>query len=362
MSASANRPDDRTIGAETDWLTQVSVAARGLAASQSHERLRSSARLPNESGLAGSSISVDPAQDRFLHSEVAPAPLSLLQIRSGLLLVFTGILLSVALTAVVVITQFWHADKAFQPPLGRGIERSSWSGWLPPAILAMRDDLSIPHLIVQSSRVMAGEPARLRVAVERRAEDTVVIITGLMSGMELSMGRAVGGEAWELPATDLHYAWIAPPGGFVGSATVVVELRLSHDRIIDRQVIQLEWTTAISSTPAQRELNREETAQVQPDRQEINEVRATSPAVAQSSLDQEHMIEVPATPPAATQLYPEEPTAPESAQQVAPEEVTNDSFGIVRRSAKDRHGGLPSAPARVGNNPHALKGFWDWSR
>ena len=139
MSSSA-RPDDRTIGAGTDWLAQVSVAARELAAS--HERLRSST-LPNESRLAGSSISLDPARDRFLHSEVASAPLSPLEIRSGFVLVgFTGFLLSVALTAVVVITQLGHPEKASQPALGRGIERGSWSGPLPLATLAMRDDLS----------------------------------------------------------------------------------------------------------------------------------------------------------------------------------------------------------------------------
>jgi hypothetical protein len=358
MSASAKRPEDRIIGAGTDWLAQVSEAARRLTASQGYEQ------LPNESGLAGSSISVDPARDRFLHSEV-PAPLWRPQIRSGLVLVgFTGILLSVALTAVVVLTQFRHADEASQLPLGHGIERGSWSGPLPPAIVAMRDDLSIPHLIVQSSRVMAGELAPLKVAVEGRAEDTVVIITGLMSGMELSTGSAVGGDAWELPATDLHYAWIAPPGGFVGSVTVVVELRLSPDRIIDRQIIQLEWTTAISTTPPPRELNREESAEIQPDRQEINEVRATSPAVAQSSLDLGHMIEVPANPTAVARrfVYPEEPTVTELAQQVAPEEVANENIGMVRRSGENRPGGLPSGPRRVSNNPHAVKGFWDWSR
>lgn len=353
MSASANHPDDRTIGAGTDWLAQVSVAARGLAANQGHERLRSTTRLPNESRLAGSPISVDPARDRFLHFEVAPTPLLPLQTRSGLLLVgFIGFLLSVALTAVVMIPQFRHADKSF---LDRGIERGSWAGPLPPAILATRDDLSIPHLIVHPSRVMAGEPAPLGVAVEGRAENAVVTIVGLMPGMELSTGSAVGGDAWKLQATDLPYAWIAPPDGFVGVATVVVELRLSHDRIIDRQVIQLEWTTAIFDHARSAELNREETAQVQPDRQEINEVPAISPAVAQPSLNQEYIIEVLATPPA-------EQTVTEPAQQVTSEEVRKDNFGTVRPSAKDRLGGLSSAPARVGDNPRALKGFWDWSQ
>jgi hypothetical protein len=92
-------------------------------------------------------------------------------------------------------------------------------------------------------------------------------------------------------------------------------------------------------------------------------VRATSPAVAQSSLDLGHMIEVPANPTAVARrfVYPEEPTVTELAQQVAPEEVANENIGMVRRSGENRPGGLPSGPARV-NNPHALKGFWDWSR
>jgi hypothetical protein len=334
MSASANRPDDRTIGDATDWLAQVSAAASGLAAT--HE-------LPNEPRLAGRSISLDPARDRFF-PEVDSAGPSPLQLRPGLVLVgFTGLLLSVALTAAVVIT---HLRQTSHPSFARGIERGSWSGPLPPAILAMRDDLSIPHLIVQSSRMMAGEPASLGVAVEGRAEDAVVIIAGLMPGMKLSTGSAFGGDAWQLPATDLHYAWIAPPGGFVGSAAIVVELRSSDDRLIDRQVIQLEWTIAVSTTPAERELNREETAQVQSERQEVNEVRATSLAVSESSLDQEHMVEVPATYPVVTQrsFYREEPTAIEPAQQVAPKELTKDDFGIVRRFAKDRHGGSHPRP------------------
>jgi hypothetical protein len=176
--SSSARPDDRTIGAGTDRLAQVSVAARELAASQ---RLRSSTKLSNESRLAGSSISLDPARDRFLHSEVASAPLPL-EIRSGFVLVgFTGFLLSVALTAVVVITQLGHPDeKASNRHSVVASSGGSWSGPLPLATLAMRDDLSSPYLIVQSSRVMEGEPAPLGVAVEGRAEDAVVIIKGLM--------------------------------------------------------------------------------------------------------------------------------------------------------------------------------------
>jgi hypothetical protein len=44
--------------------------------------------------------------------------------------------------------------------------------------------------------------------------------------MELSTGSAVPGDSWQLSSTDLPYASIAPPARFVGSANLVVELRL----------------------------------------------------------------------------------------------------------------------------------------
>jgi Transposase IS66 family len=59
--------------------------------------------------------------------------------------------------------------------------------------------------------------------------------------MELSTGSSVGGDTWQLSARDLHYAWIAPPEGFVGSADLIAELRMSNDKIADRKAIHLEW-------------------------------------------------------------------------------------------------------------------------
>src|SRR4051794_41597804 len=58
---------------------------------------------------------------------------------------------------------------------------------------------------------------RSGVALRGRAEGAVVIIKGLVPGMDLSAGNAVDTDAWQLLATDLGDAWIAPPEGFVGS-------------------------------------------------------------------------------------------------------------------------------------------------
>jgi hypothetical protein len=91
--------------------------------------------------------------------------------------------------------------------------------------------------------------------------------------MELSAGGAVSGDTWQLSATDLPYAWIAPPEGFVGSADLVAELRLANDKIADRRAIHLEWMTPISPAPARPELDRESIPQLQPDRQDVQPQR-----------------------------------------------------------------------------------------
>jgi TPR repeat protein len=70
--------------------------------------------------------------------------------------------------------------------------------------------------------------------------------------MELSTGNAVGPDAWEIPVRDLGYAWIFTPEGFVGPADLVAELRLSDNKIADRQVIEVEWDAAPELPPPQR--------------------------------------------------------------------------------------------------------------
>ena len=72
--------------------------------------------------------------------------------------------------------------------------------------------------------------------------------------MELSAGGAVSGDTWQLSPTDLPYAWIAPPDGFVGSADLVAELRLSNGKIVDRQAMHIEWMTPVSPAPARSDL------------------------------------------------------------------------------------------------------------
>src|SRR5262249_59823349 len=103
------------------------------------------------------------------------------------------------MSAVVVVRQFAIADM--------------WGGraQLPQPTLTMRGEGAIPRLIVQSSRGNSGEPIPLGLTIYGPAEGAVIIITGRLPGMELSNGIEVDGDRWEWPATQVRYAWIAPP-------------------------------------------------------------------------------------------------------------------------------------------------------
>jgi hypothetical protein len=137
--------------------------------------------------------------------------------------------LAFALAAVIVSVLLQHlSSENSRQPVGRTAEMTSLDR-------LSRNEPARPKLIVESSRAVVGEPAPLGIALRGNAdEDGVVIIRGLIPGMELSAGRSMANAAWQLPAKDLSFAWIAPPPDFVGSADLVAELRLSNDKIVDR--------------------------------------------------------------------------------------------------------------------------------
>lgn len=225
-------PDDPDVRFHAAWLAQLSEGADGLVSKQ----------VPKHDGgnTSVSAISSNPAV-RLVGHDVPPPQLPRLGRRSGLIvIVLIGLVFAVALAAV-------------------------------SAIHAIQNDPSTPKLIVQSSRGVSGEPAPIALALRGAAYDAVVLIRGLVPGMELSAGGAVSGDTWQLSPTDLPYAWIAPPDGFVGSADLVAELRLSNGKIVDRQAMHIEWTP-VSPAPARPEFD----TQLQP-RQDVQPQQITDP-------------------------------------------------------------------------------------
>ena len=306
MSAPTERPDNPNTNARAIRLgLGQSVAARAHAAAEVADQLRDSTSPSKVS--VGSTITVTPARARFLDPDVPFA------VVGGLVGVMLGV-------AVIALERFPLADIWRQPTIDRTIELASSSARPAPATLAIQAEPAIPRLIVQSSRGMSGKPAPLGLTLQGRAEGAVVIITGLMPGMELSMGGAVGADAWKMLATDLDDAWISPLESFVGSVDLVAELRLPDDKISDRQAIHFEWAPPISPAPAQQQLDREEITAVPPisaapaqrqlDREEITAVPPISPTPAQRQRDREEITAVSISPtPAQRQFDREEITA-----------------------------------------------------
>jgi hypothetical protein len=222
---------------------------------------------------------------------------------------------------------------------------------------------------------MSGEPAPLGLALQGESDGAVVFLTGLVPGMELSIGRPIAGDAWEVLATQLDDAWIGPPKSFVGSVELIAELRLSPDKIADRQAVQIDWIPAIAATAIPDRLDTEAptisppSSKRQADSKEIpaepqislpreaeNEIIAAapiSPTLAQSELNQEAIKAVPLDWLTSTQnqlapdevkaLRPISPTAthnhfdqeeiatasPSLTRSPAPSQLGQEEFGAV---------------------------------
>ena len=120
--------------------------------------------------------------------------------------------------------------------------------WSFPALSQQADDR--PRLLGWASPLTGGEPAPLGLTLRGRADDAVVMITGLVPGMTLSKGAKIGVDTWQVPATALPNAWIVPPTDFVGVVDLVAELHLADRTIADRRRIKLEWQAAIPAAGA----------------------------------------------------------------------------------------------------------------
>jgi hypothetical protein len=251
MSAASGSSDDPKICARTARLGQAWEAANAPAAGQMPKQLSGSTRQSDISVESTNSVdysSLNPLRERLVDPDISVASPSHRRSRSILFRsCLAGVVLAGGTSAVIAFRQFSLAD----------IWRDRVSLWA--QTLTMRGEQAIPRLIVQSSRGNSGEPIPLGLTIHGPAEGAVIFITGLLPGMEVSNLIEVG-DRLEMPATDVRYAWIVPPDGFVGSAVLTAELRLTDDSIADRQAIHLEWVPSSPPRFAENQYNREEAA------------------------------------------------------------------------------------------------------
>src|SRR5262249_39555286 len=97
------------------------------------------------------------------------------------------------------------------------------------------------RLVVESQRGFANEPLPPGVALTNSAGSEMLTLVGLASGTRLSAGAPLGLTGWQLPARELGNAFAYAPKDFVGIMNAAVDLRSPRDRVMDSQIVRLEW-------------------------------------------------------------------------------------------------------------------------
>jgi hypothetical protein len=306
MSAPSDQPDNSSLGPRILRLGQVSEAATALPRSTRSAKQLSdippASKISTEPIEPTKSISLSVRPDDSFNPAVH---LTKSHVRSSpQLAIFTRLItiLAVAVTILLVTAELSPTDIRQRLTSDSVIDVTS------DPVVARAAEQAGPSLIMQPSRGTLDEPAPLGLAVQGPAEGAVVYIEGLMPGMELSTGSPVGADAWEIPATELGDAWIAPPQGFVGTAKLVAKLRLPDNRIADRQAIDVAWQSPISPTPVLLQFQERAALQalspdlvhVQPDRDET--VSSQPLVTAGGRFDGEEVAVVPSIPVAPVDL------------------------------------------------------------
>ena len=261
MSAPTDRPQDpksvafyAPAGQRAARLGQVSEAAAALVPDQPHDVARAHTGELFEGDVGMRRLRARSALDPdFVPGPPPPA----MRTRSwfGAAARLTLLLATAAVVALVVIGQVPLPSLWQQPSSDRkAAELSSASSRSVAAVTpAKRPDPVIPRLIVQDARGNRGEPAPLGVTLEGRADGALVLISGLVPGMTVSTGGAVGADAWQVPVTELAGAWILPAKDFVGVVDLTAELRFADNTVVQRRPIHLEWVapaTAVTASAA----------------------------------------------------------------------------------------------------------------
>lgn len=111
-------------------------------------------------------------------------------------------------------------------------------------VVVNRTEDAMPQLMIETpDAILGGHPARLGLKLQGRADQAIVVITGLARGMMLSKGSPAGIGAWQIPANDavLRDAWIIPPAEFVGTVELVADLRLADGTTSSRRPVRFVW-------------------------------------------------------------------------------------------------------------------------
>jgi hypothetical protein len=161
-------PDCRVHAA---WLAQISKAGDRLLAKEAD-------------GSTRVSTSASAPADRLAGQEVRLAP-EHVDRRSGLITkVLIGCIFAAAIAAVIAIPSYLSFFEIWEQPTGDPIELTSPDP-VKSATPPMQNESETPKLVVEPTLGAPGEPVPIGLALRGPANDAVVILRGLVPGMEL---------------------------------------------------------------------------------------------------------------------------------------------------------------------------------
>jgi hypothetical protein len=97
------------------------------------------------------------------------------------------------------------------------------------------------RFVIESQPALANEPLPLGISLTGSSGDETVTLVGLVSGTKFTVGSALSATGWQLSARDLGSAFVHAPKDFVGAMDAAIDLRSAADRVVDSQVVRLEW-------------------------------------------------------------------------------------------------------------------------
>src|SRR5262249_4857728 len=97
------------------------------------------------------------------------------------------------------------------------------------------------RLIVANQPPLANEPPPLGVSLNYSVGGETVPLVGLATGTTLTAGMPLGLTGWQMSAHDLGNVYAYAPKDFIGVMDAAIDLRSARDRLVDSQVVRLEW-------------------------------------------------------------------------------------------------------------------------
>jgi hypothetical protein len=147
------------------------------------------------------------------------------------------------------------------------------------------------RLVVESQRGFANDPLPLGVALNEATGVEMLTLVGLTHGTKLTAGTPLGLTGWQLSVRDLGRAFAYAPKDFIGVMDAAVDLRSPRDRLMDSQIVRLEWVQKKQAIAVpkidQGKLDQSKPAKLEPSKPEPTRPEPAKPAV--QTLDPEEI-------------------------------------------------------------------------